>query len=487
MKKILAATMFMAAALGVSAQATDSVTAGTRVPVIAPADTSVTLSLERCLEIALSDNPSIKVADMEITRYDYSRKEILGQLLPSVSFGVNYNRMLAKQVAYMNMDGFPSMGGGDGEEGDTPESRAGKDGDAGIKMGLDNSWSMGFNASLPLIAPQIWKSLKISDAQIYQQVITAQNSRLELVNNVKSAYYQLLLALDSKKTLEESYQMALFTADIYQKQYELGTASRYDVLRTSVQVKNVEPELAQADISIKRAQLQLSVLMGLSGHITIQPTVSLNDYEKTMLSDAMEATSLRHSSEANPQLLLLDAQTTLVSRNLDMQKAAWWPTLALSANYNWTSSSNGNPFANFRWNPYSVLGLTLNVPLFEGGQRYNRIRQARVQLDEMALNRQDLKNSVDMQIDLAVDNMNTNVKQVGSCAESVKQAVMAHDIASESFKIGATSYLELRDSELALTRSRLAYYQAIYNYLIARSELELLTGSFDLNAFTPAQ
>ena len=170
-----------------------------------------------------------------------------------------------------------------------------------------------------------------------------------------------------------------------------------------------------------------------------------------------------------------------------MQKAAWWPTLALSANYNWTSSSNGNPFANFRWNPYSVLGLTLNVPLFEGGQRYNRIRQARVQLDEMALNRQDLKNSVDMQIDLAVDNMNTNVKQVGSCAESVKQAVMAHDIASESFKIGATSYLELRDSELALTRSRLAYYQAIYNYLIARSELELLTGSFDLNAFTPAQ
>lgn len=126
MKKILAATMFMAAALGVSAQAPDSIAAGTRVPAVAPADTSVTLSLERCLEIALSDNPSIKVADMEITRYDYSRKEVLGQLLPSVSFGVNYNRMLAKQVAYMNMDGFPSMGGGDGEEGDTPESRAGR-------------------------------------------------------------------------------------------------------------------------------------------------------------------------------------------------------------------------------------------------------------------------------------------------------------------------------------------------------------------------
>lgn len=73
----------------------------------------VVMPLDSCIAIALSDNPTIKIADMEVTRLDYSRKETLGQLLPTVDFGASYNRMLAKQVAYMNMDRFGSMGGGD--------------------------------------------------------------------------------------------------------------------------------------------------------------------------------------------------------------------------------------------------------------------------------------------------------------------------------------------------------------------------------------
>lgn len=226
----------------------------------------VVMPLDSCIAIALSDNPTIKIADMEVTRLDYSRKETLGQLLPTVDFGASYNRMLAKQVAYMNMDRFGSLGGGgNGSDngGETPESRASDSKPAGIKMGLDNSYSVGFQAAVPLIAPQLWKTLKLSDSQILQQYEQARTSRLEMVNSVKSAYYALLLALDSQRTIKESYDMAVFTADLYAKQYELGAASQYDVLRTEVQVKNVEPEMSQAEIAVKQAQLQLSVLMAL--------------------------------------------------------------------------------------------------------------------------------------------------------------------------------------------------------------------------------
>ena len=215
-----------------------------------------TLSLEQCLSIALSDNPTVKIADLEIKRADYSKKETLGQLLPSVSFGFNYNRMLAKQVAYMNMDGFGGFGGGDNED-ENPEetqSHASSKKDTGIKMGLDNSYSTGFSASLPLIAPQLWQSLKLSDSQILVNIEQARSSKLDLVNQVKSAYYALLLANDSKKVIQESYDMAALTYDIYSKQYAAGAASDYDVLRTSVAMKNVEPELLQADIAIKQAR-----------------------------------------------------------------------------------------------------------------------------------------------------------------------------------------------------------------------------------------
>ena len=89
-----------------------------------------------------------------------------------------------------------------------------------------------------------------------------------------------------------------------------------------------------------------------------------------------------------------------------------------------------------------------------------------------------------MQVDLAVDNIKVNVKQIASCSASVQEADRAYTIMKRSNEIGSASYLDLRDSELAPTRSRLAYYQAIYNYLVAGSELELLQGTAPVEKYT---
>lgn len=457
------------------------IAAGSLLTASATSDT-LRLSLDDCIAIALSESPTIKVADMEITRMDYSRKETLGQLLPSISFGASYNRTLAKQTMYMNMDGFGDLGGDtENPESKASASRAGSDG--GIKVGLDNSYSMGFNLSMPLIAPQLWKSLDLSESRILQSVEQARQSRISLVNQIKNAYYTLLLAEDSYKTILESYDMARFTADLYAKQHSLGAASDYDVLRTEVAVKNVEPELIQATIAIKQAKLQLLILMGVDASQPIAAGTTLAEYESTMYADVL---GIDHNIEGNSELRLLDIQTRQLRDALKVQKMSLVPTLALTANYNWTSMSNGSPLKNFRWSPYSMVGLTLSIPLFEGGQRHTRIRQAEIQVNEMKWQRDNLLRSINMQADLALDNINMNVKQIASCSESVRQADKAHDIMQKSFEIGAASYLDLRDSELALTRSRLAYYQAIYNYLVARADLELLLGNANLEKYTSA-
>lgn len=441
------------------------------------------LTLDECLRIALSDNPTVKVADMEVERMDYSRIETLSQLLPQISFSGSYNRMVAKQVMYMNMDlGDFGFGGGDAAEGDEgqPQSRAGKGGggDGGIKVGLDNSYQVGFSASMPLIAPQLWASLKLSDTQILQAVEQSRASRLDLVNQIKSAYYALQLAEDSRRVIQESYDMAALTHDIYTKKFAAGAASEFEVLRTSVAMKNIEPEIIQADIAIKQARLQLLILMGLDTKVEFSTAGTLAAYESTMYGDALQMANPDYSG--NSQLKLFDIQDQQARQALKVQEASIWPTVSAMANYNWTSMSNGSPFKNFRWNPYSTVGLTLNVPLFTGGSRYSKIRQAKVQVGEMALQRENLDRSISMQVDLSVENINMNVKQIASASESVGQATRAHDIMEKSFAIGAASYLDLRDSELALTQSRLAYYQAIYNYLVARSNLELLLGTAKL-------
>lgn len=472
-KTLIALFSAVAALIGSGRAAADTI----------PVNDTLRLSLDQCIAIALSDNPSIRVADMEVERMDYTKKETLGQLLPSLAFGASYNRTLAKQTMYMNMNRFGSAGGsseGSGENSGASSSSSSSSSSSGIKVGLDNSYSVGFNLSMPVIAPQLWKTLDLTDSRILETVERSRQSRLEMVNQVKNAYYLLLLAEDSYRTIQESYEMARFTADLYAKQFSLGAASQYDVLRTEVAMKNVEPELTQGLIAIRQARLQLLILMGMDANVCVAPTTSLADYEKSMYDEVL---SIDRNISGNAQLRMLDIQKRQLGDALQVQKMSLYPTLSLTANYNWTTMNDGVPFKGLRWSPYSMIGLTLSVPLYEGGQRYSRIKQAEIQLNEMEWQRTDLVRSLRMQADLAIDNIQLNVKQIGTCALSINQAQTAHSIMKQSFEIGAASYLDLRDSELALTRSRLAYYQAIYNYLVAGSDLELLLGNAPIESY----
>lgn len=441
------------------------------------------LSLEQCLGIALSESPTIRVADMEVQRMDWARNEAIGQLLPNVDFSGSYSRTLAKQTMYMNMD-FGDFGGAGGDaENDAPASRSeeSESSDGGIKVGLDNSYSVGFSGSIPLIAPQLWKAIGVSKAQILQSMEQARQSRQNLVNQVKNAYYTYLLALDSRQVIQESYEMAQLTHRTYVDQHAVGAASEYDVLRTSVAVKNIEPQILAADVAIKQAKLQLQVLMGVNADFDFTPSTRLSDYENDMYGTAL---GLSRDFSGNADLRLLDINSDILRRNAQIQKLAFVPTLSLGANYNWTSMNNGTPFKNLRWNPYSAVTLNLSVPIISGGRRLAAVKQAQIQADEMKWQRENLERSIAMQVDVAIDNIKTNVQQIASSAESVGQAERAHNIMKSSFEIGAASYLDLRDSELSLTQARLTYFQSIYDYLVANSNLELLLGNAPIDSYS---
>lgn len=426
--------------------------AAEEIPVVAPvAQGPLVLSLQECLDIALKDNPTIRVADMEVTRMDYSKKETLAQVFPTIDFSTAYQRSIELQTIRMDMGGQSQK----------------------LKMGSDNTWNLGFSASMPLIAPTLWKAIQISDTQILATLESSRASRLDLADNVRKAYYALLLAVASKKVIQDNYDIAVMNAGIFEKQFEAGTASHYDVLRSSVQVKNVEPELLQADIALKQCKLQLKVLMGISSDIDIEPSVTLAEMQQDMYGYPLGADT---SISQNTQLRSLDIQKKMLRQNVDLKKFAWIPTMGLSYNLSWLALSNGSPFKNQEFNPYSTVGLSISVPIFSGGSKYYGLKQAKVQLKELEYQRENLVNTLNMQVDLAIDNINREARQILTSAEGVKQAEKAYEIMQKSFEIGAASYLDLRDSELANTTAKLSYYQAIYNYLVSYSELDTLLG-----------
>ncbi len=413
------------------------------------------LSLDECIRIALNENPTIKVNEMEITRVDYSRKEVVAQLLPTINLAGQYTRNLSLQTMYM----------------DTPN------GTMAIKMGSDNTHAAGLQAQIPLVVPQLWKSIKLNENQILQNLEKARANKLSLVNQVEKAYYALLLAQDSKRVIEENHATAKLNADIFQKKFDLGAASEYDVLRANVAVTNLEPSILEAENSINALLLQLKVLMGMDVRTEIAPSQQLSDFRGEMYARAMSNTLGSDTTLANnTSLKSLDLQTDYLKKALDVQKMAWFPTLTGSASMMWHSMNNGSPFTGLRWSRASSVGLTLAFPIFQGGQRYYKQKQAEIAVEEMKWQRENLERSLHMQVATQNDVIAKNLKQIESNESGVKMALKANDIMQQSFKIGAASFIQLRDTEDALMAARLAYYQAIYNYLVAESDLEYVLG-----------
>ena len=415
---------------------------------------TLNVTLDECIRIALNENPSIIVADMEIQRVDYSKKQTLGQLFPQVNFTANYNRTLAKQTMVMM--------------------------DQEFKVGTDNQHSVGFQGSLPIIVPALWKSIKLSDTQILQNIELARSSRLSLINQVKNAYYALLLARDSKRVIEANHSTALLTADIFDKQYEIGVASEYDKTRARVAATTLEPSILDAENSITALKLQLKVLMGMDVNVDIEPAETLDDFKYKIYENTLNVdTSLVN----NTNLRQLDLQTDYLNQALKVQKMAWAPTLNGTINYMWNSMSNGSPFKNFNWNPYSQAGIALTWNLFSGGQRYYKQKQAEIAVREMKWQRENLTRGLNSQVQTQLNSIKSNLKQIESNAASVALAEKSNDIIQESFKLGVGTFLQIQDTQNALLGARLSYYQAFYNLLVSQSDLELLLGNAPLNKY----
>ena len=146
----------------------------------ASSEAPVIITLEQALQIALSENVSVKVADMEIQRTEYAKKGSYASLFPQIDASGAYQRTIKKQVMYMDFDMSSMLGGGgtdttvpDGTEipdgveiPDTETESSSSNSGGGIEMGRWNTWSAGVTASMPIVNLQLWKSLKISGMDV---------------------------------------------------------------------------------------------------------------------------------------------------------------------------------------------------------------------------------------------------------------------------------------------------------------------------------
>jgi outer membrane protein TolC len=409
------------------------------------------ISLTQAIDIALSDNPTIKVADREIELKKESNREAYAGLFPDISATGGYSRTLKKQTVVMDFGG---------------ESQT-------FQMGIDNSYNGGFVVSLPVFAPALYKSINLTQTDVELSVEKSRASRLDMINQVTKAYFQLLLAQDSYDVLLQSYRQAEANFNVTSEMYRQGMVSEYDKIRSEVQVRSLKPNVVSAENGARLAKLQLKVLMGLEKDAEIEVEGNLKDYETGLFANEMEDRSL--SLENNSDLKQIDLNAEMLLLNMKLQKTNFLPTVSASFNYMYTSLSDHFRISEYNWFPYSTAGITLTIPLFRASN-FPKLKRAQIQMWQLEETRLNTERLLQMQVASCLNNMSASSEQVASNKESILQAERGRLIAQKRYEVGKGTILELNDSEVALTQAQLVYNQSIYDYLVARADLDKVLG-----------
>ena len=413
----------------------------------ATAQEALRLTLNQAIEIALSDNPTIQVAEETVELKKISDKETVMGLLPEASLSGAYTRTIKKQTMVMAGQKF--------------------------EIGIPNQYQGGLSVSLPVFAPALYKSMKLTKTDVELAVEQARASKQDLINQVTKAFYQALLAQDSYAVLQKAFAQSEENFRIVNAKYEQGRVSEFDKISAEVQMRNMQPSVISARNGVELSKLQLLVLMNIEPETEIELQGSLNDYEEAVFAGVLTADT--SSLKSNSTLAQLDMNVKMLQQSLSINKQSFAPIVALQFNYMYTCMADDFKFKEYEWNPYSNVSLSVSVPLFKYSN-ISALKKTNLQISQLMTNRDYTARQLAMQQQSYLNSMAASAEQVSSNKEAIVQAQKGRDIAEKLYEVGRGTVLELNSAEVALTQAKLTYTQAIFDYLSAKADLDKLQG-----------
>ncbi len=408
------------------------------------------LNLQKCIEIAVAENPTIRIADKDIELKKIADKEAWQNLLPTLDATAAIQHRI--QVAAIKT----AMGE--------------------FKMGMDGSTTAtaGVTLALPVFAPAVYQNMKMTKEDILLAQEKARSSRLDLINQVTKAYYSVLLAKDSRDLMKRSYKVAEDNYTIVSNMYATGRISEYDKISAEVQMRNMNSSVVNAETGLSLAILRLKVLMGIDTAFGVKIDDSLSAYKEQVTLANAEAPVGEISN--NSALRQLDMNKGLLERARKILRTNFMPTVALQLQGQYMSYSNDNwNLFKYHYSPSSTLSFAVQIPIFHASS-WTKLQSNRVQLAQLDDTRTNTVRQLSMAAESYRKNMLSSITKMESDLEAVKQANKAVEISSKRYEVGRGTILELNQSETALVQAELTYHQGIYDFLSNKADLDYTMG-----------
>ena len=398
-----------------------------------------TVTLKQAIEFALQNKADALKARLDITNADAKILEAKAGALPKVTGNANitYNPII-QEIA---------LGG------------------QTFKMGQPWVAVAGVQLQQALFNQQVFIGLKAakSTKEFYQ--LNANLTEEQIIERVSNAYFQVFTAQEQKNTLESSYSSTEKVRNVIKSLYDNGLSKKIDLDRTNVNLTNIETNIKQSNNGITQAENALKFYMGMP----IETKIQLVQEDMAVTPHLLDETV---NTDERTEVKVLLKNKELLEYQKKATIANYYPTVNLTANYNWQGLGEKFPLTNgsskgVMWSDYSAIGLGINIPIFNGFATKAKVQQNQIDIDKLEIDIKDTK----LGLDQAYQNAKAQIENSLATLESQKANVkLAEDVLADTksnYQYGLATLTDLLEAENSLVQAKNNYTTAILDYKIA--------------------
>ncbi|MEO8822646.1 MAG: TolC family protein [Ginsengibacter sp.] len=398
-------------------------------------------TLQNCIQYAIQHNPDVQNAKIseQITEAQIQNK--LADWYPQVNFTYNLQHNLQLPTFIFNGN----------------VSHSGSKNTSGANFGFTQNI---FNRDV-LLASRTASDVRQAASE------NTEDQKINLTVSVSKAFYDLILTEQQLKVIEEDIVRTNQSLKDAYYQYQAGIVDKTDYKRATIALNNAKAQKKSGEESLKAKKAYLKDLMGYPTTKTLELNYDTTQMENEVLMDTLQAVNYNNRIEIQQ----LETQKKLQEYNLQYYKWSFLPSLSAFGNYNLNYLNNTFSKLYSQSYPNSFLGLTLTLPIFQGGKRLQQIKQAQFEVTQAGNDIRSYENQINSQYEDALATYKSNLYNYYSLKENLSLASEVYDVIQLQYRSGVKAYLDVITAESDLRTAQINYYNALYQVLASKIDV----------------
>jgi len=422
---------------------------------------AVQLSLKDALNYAVKNNQNVRKAQLDIQGGRYKTDEVRASALPQINGNASFNDQLIKPQFVL------------------PGDALGRPGElVTLESGTTYSANAGVTLNQQIFNQQVFTGLKAAKASESFYGLSAELAEENVLQQTATAYYQVLVTRQQLGVIDANIKSVQQVEKTVADQFKNGLAKRIDLDRVRVNLTNLKTQREQLLNAVTQQENGLKYIIGMPVHNQILiPDAELTAVETQVQAQLTDSVNV----EAKTEYQLLKKQEDLLQLQKKAYEAEYYPSLGLVGNYSYNGISNKFDFhkssgSSFGYDMASV-GLSLRIPIFNGGATKARIKQADIDLLQVQEDLRNTRQSLNLANENAKLQIRNSLNTINLQAENVRLAGEVYNSTQNNYRNGLASLTDLLDAETARTAAQNSYSQALLNYKLAEIQITKANGN----------